>query len=168
MANTFRLIATYTAPTTVGDVQFNSIPQTFQDLKLIISARTQANQDDDGIYVKFNSAATPYYSQVMFDNGSNVFGFRLTTAYAGVVSANTTTAGVFSNSEVYISDYTNPSKHKSAATLTTNEKNDSNIRHDQAQIVWQNNAPITSLFIESAAASILAGSTFYLYGINKS
>jgi hypothetical protein len=167
MANTFRLIATYTAPTTVNNVQFNTIPQTFQDLKLLVSARSSSSQDDDSLYVKFNNTSTNYFSQVMFDNGSNVFGFRLTTGYAGVISADTTTAGIFSNSEVYISDYTNASKHKSAVTLTTNEKNDANIRHDQAQIVWKDNTPITSLVIDSVG-TLLAGSTFYLYGINKS
>ena len=167
MANTFRLIATYTATSTVSNVVFNSIPNTYQDLKLLVSARSAASQDDDTLYVKFNSNTSNYYSQVMFDNGSNVFGFRLTTAYAGVISANTTTAEVFSNSEVYISNYASATKNKSAATFTTNEKNDSNIRHDQAQLNWRDTTPISSLLIDSST-NILSGSTFYLYGINKS
>ena len=47
MANTFRLIATYTATSTVSNVVFNSIPNTYQDLKLLVSARSAASQDDE-------------------------------------------------------------------------------------------------------------------------
>jgi|LakMenEpi03Aug12_release.lakeMendotaPanAssembly.Ray.scaffolds.fasta_scaffold426809_3 hypothetical protein len=168
MASAYKLIKTHTTTSSVSSVLISTIPQSFQDLKLVVSARSSAAQEDDALYVKFNSAATTYYSQVMFDNGGSVYGFRLTSAYAGVITANTSDANIFSNSDIYIAGYASSTKNKAAVTSTTNETTSSNIRHDQAQLNWRSTAPITELLIEAGAGNIMSGSTFYLYGISNS
>ena len=126
MANTFIAIAT----TTVGSggtasITFSSIPQTYTDLLLKVSARSN---NTSGYYstltMTFNGTNT-YSNIIAFGTGSGV-GSGTDTAIKPFVQAATTTANVFGQNEFYIPNYTSSNaKSVSMEMVTENNATDS-------------------------------------------
>jgi len=85
-----------------------TIPQTYTDLKIVISARSSYVTDPDvNIYAKFNGSSTGYSSRAVFGNGSGAFSYSSTTAgYTGLINASAATASTFGSTEIYIPNYT--------------------------------------------------------------
>ena len=166
MANTYTLISSNTLTTTAASVTFSSIPATYTDLKVIVSAR--ANYGDPGVnlYVQFNSSATGYTSRQIFANGANRY------SYTGnydqqYVNDSGSTANTFSNTEIYIPNYAS-ANYKSNSSDSATENNTTTAYLSMAANLWSNTAAISSINLAPSGGSFVQYSSFYLYGIKNS
>lgn len=174
MANTYVAIAT----TTVGSggaasIDFTSIPGTYTDLLVLLSARSTRTSDyRDELFIRFNSDSGNNYSVRSLNGGNNAAGSSssLTTNYLkrGTIPSNTATASTFSNNIIYIPNYTS-SNQKSVSTEEVTENNSATNNYlDLRAGLWTGTSAITSIsFTLEIGPNFAQYSTATLYGIKK-
>jgi hypothetical protein len=151
---------------------FTSIPSTYTDLVVKISARSSRSAARDELQVVFNSTASSY-------SGKNIIGFDTnsvasydsspSTYLAGLnISGSSATASTFGSTEIYIPNYAG-STNKSLSVDTVGENNSSTswIVGLNAGL-WSNTAAITSITLSvTSTFSFVQYSTAYLYGVSN-
>ena len=166
MANTYQLIEAKTLTTTTASITFSSIPQTYTDLLVLVSARGDAGGQRD-CYISFNGS-TSNFSNRFIEMSNNIISSGTTARYIGPVSGTTTTANVFSNAAIYIPNYTGSTyKSFSGDFVAENNAQGTNAIDLSAQL-WSDTAAITSVGFAPSSGSFIQYSTFYLYGIKNS
>jgi len=168
MANTYTLIASNTLSSTATSVVFNSIPQTYTDLCLRISARTDATGADSGYYlltvnniVTFDFAHTGIQQAVSTASTVTNSGMEYMEVNNPTLSAGNTT-NVFSFAEVFFPRYTS-STYKSHLYQDASMTNRKTIQCGS----MLNTQAITKLTIDSPGGNLIVGCTFDLYGIKN-
>jgi hypothetical protein len=153
-------------PSATATVEFTSIPQTYTDLLVKISARDNSSSIGNNMFFKVNSG-TSNQSMVQILGETGVSSFSDTQQYY-VSNANTSTASTFSNVEVYIPNYASTSTSKSLSIDAVSENNATSAYRTLAAALYASNTAITSiLFSTNGAVDFLTNSTFYLYGIKN-
>jgi hypothetical protein len=156
-----------------ASVTFANIPQTgYTDLVVkatVRSARTTGGTD--GLRMEINGAATNRTYRSVGGSGAAAYSENDTTTFVGYLPQNggTTgwTANTFTNTEIYIPNYTS-SNNKSISVDTTTENNATTSYADLLASLWSQTAPIASLTFKTGSGSdLVANSTFYLYGVAK-
>lgn len=167
MATTFVKIQTVTASSAVASLSFTSIPQTYTDLKLVFSGRSERTASAyDSLVVKFNSTATTYTARRLYGEGGSA-GSDTVTTQQGAFSSNSTTANVFGSIEVYIPNYTS-SNEKSTLSDSVAENNDGSAYGVQMiASKWNGTSAITQIDL-SATSNFMTHTTATLYGIKSS
>jgi len=169
MATTYTLIEAKTLSTTPSSITFNSIPSTYTDLKVVVSARTQSPYESDNTFVTFNGSSSGYSEKTLQDINGTVYSFSASSAYinwACVCTANAATANTFGNSEFYIPNYLS-SNYKSLSADGVQENNGTPTVLAMTAGLWSNTAAITSITLTPQNPNFVSGSSFYLYGIKK-
>lgn len=145
-------------------VTFNSIPQTYTDLRLIISSRNTGTSN--GISILFNGVNTNQSNKRIYANGSSV------PSYSGsdiIVYMNNTnhTANVFDSVDCYIANYTIA---YNKPVLIENITETDGPGNEMALIggLWADSAAITSITLSVSGNNFAQNSTFQLYGIKNS
>ena len=171
---TFTLIAS----TTVGaggasSIDFTSIPATYTDLKLVMSARQDQTFSNDGnaVSIQFNSGGTGSFSgKYLIGTGSSAVSASpyLNTLYYGSDPSDYT-ASTFSNIELYIPNYAG-SNNKSFSLDSVYENNATAARAGFQAGLWSNTNAITSISISpfTGGGKFVQYTTAYLYGIKNS
>ena len=161
MANTYTLIEAKTLTSSSATVDFTNIPQTYTDLLVKVSAKSNRTSFSDMI-IRFNSDSTTYYNRRMYADTGNVnHDTSEHTNYAGT----NTGSYQFCNAEYYIPDYTS-ARNKSWVVRTVSAMNHANNAFTTlASGSWDGATAITSLQITDIVTTMQADSTFYLYGI---
>jgi hypothetical protein len=160
--------------TSVGNVIFNNVPQFYTDLNLVISARSLGSSGGR-IRLNFNnSAANTFSTTVIAGTGSTAVSFREANSNNIIISPfsmSNDTSNVFTNSQVYIPNYTS-NNFKSLTSDAVKENNTSTITNYEGMNLtaglWQNTSAITSLVIVTEGGNFVQHSTFSLYGIIRS
>lgn len=172
-APTYFLIASNTVGAGgAASVTFSSIPNTYTDLVVKVSARTAytGGSYGDGLNISFNSTTTGYSHRFLQGYDSTTQSSSGTTRSTGLIpdDAAAQTANVFSNNEIYIPNYTS-SNYKAFSSENIVEKNGTtNWVDSMYALLWSNTAAITSIEFTSAAPSTFKQySTFTLYGISN-
>jgi hypothetical protein len=162
-----QLIETKTLGAAAASIEFTSIPQTFTDLLLLASGRTNfTGGPDEQMLFSFNASTSDFSSRVLFGNGSTATSSTV-ARFAGHFNSNTTTANSFSNFSVYLPNYSGAT-NKSYSGDSVYETNATEAFQVITAGLWSNTAAITSITLTgNASGSILAGSTVSLYGITK-
>lgn len=171
---TYQLISSVTVGSGgAATIDFSSIPQTYTDLVLKVSARSSYSNPWVSIGLKFNGAAagTNFSWKELDGSGSAAASGNGTgDIYAGDFVGSTATANTFSNVEIYIPNYTS-SNYKSVSTDSVTENNATTAVAMLGAGLWSNTAAITSLSMRlysGVAGTISQYSTAYLYGIKNS
>jgi len=175
MANTFTKIASTTTSNAVSTVVFSSIPQTYTDLIVLVSARWNQNQESSpwsSYQIQFNGdSGSNYGSTYGYGLGASGSGGARGTSQPGTqpgwLASSATSANVFGNSRLYIPNYTN-SHYKQIIGEGHTPNNTTTAINSISAGSWKNTASINSItFIYAGAPSNLwaAQSTFTLYGI---
>ena len=172
MANTYIAIATTTVgPSGITTIEFASIPQTYTDLALKVSARMNRAVDRQSLNVWFNSS-TGSWSGIRlagYDSGSTLSDTSSTTYYQIPQGVGTTaTASTFSNSEYYIPNYTSSNKKSISSDSVTENNSSTSWIVDLGAGLWSNTAAITNIKIDGNGWDFLQYSTATLYGIKSS
>ena len=169
MANTFVKIQTITVGAGgASTIEFSSIPQTYTDLKVFVSARNTVNFASNGYFyfVKPNNASTNLSSRYLLGIGTSVSSGTY-TPYA-YMAASDYTASVFSNAEHYFPNYTS-ANNKSIRTDGVNETNASTVYGLVLDAgLWSSSSAITSIVLTPGAGTFAQYSTATLYGIKSS
>jgi hypothetical protein len=164
---TMQLIETKTLGAAAASIEFTSIPQTFTDLYLLCSIRTNRVDTVDGGIVRFNDITTGYTGRVLLGTGSSTLGATRTIIGMGGLTGNLATSNTFSNNSIYIPNYTS-SNNKSVGVEGVTEHNESAASQGIEAGHWNNSAAINKIAIlPEAGTQLLAGSTISLYGITK-
>ncbi len=174
MASAFELINSYTVSgASTNSVIFASIPNTYKDLAIYVSARTNVagNYDIDSL-VQLNSQSTSgnYVGQFAYlrygTDSSTSLPYQTTAPSAGFVSAsNNNTSDYFSTYWSYIADYNSSNLSQRMYLGSTLAGNGISV-FGKARA--GTGAAVTSLtFKQLSSQNFVAGSTFYLYGIKN-
>jgi len=172
MPNYLTPIASQVLATTAASVTFSAIPGTYTDLMLKMS--TRGSIDGSDISVEVNADSATNYSRTVLGTENNVAGSSRVAnqAYAyiiGQVNSSAATANTFSNSELYIANYS-ATGAKQLSSFGVTESNitsgDYTTRQTVVANLYRGTAAITIVKI-SAPANFVAGSRFDLYGILK-
>jgi len=154
-------------------ITFSSIPATYTDLKLVMSARTDrmGGLPVDGITLKFNGSSSSYSTKSLYVNNGNNPPVSGTDTNGILVSSGAdsgdATANTFSSSEVYIPNYAG-SQYKALSTDGVSENSGSAYYMGMTSGLWSNTAAITSIVATPTVGTIfLQYSSFYLYGIKN-
>lgn len=178
MPNTYTLISSNTLTATTATVTFSSIPATYTDLVLRISARSDSPNGQgaaDGLFVRFNSSSVGQYSwTILKGDGATAtsdYNYTVGNFYAGDYFGTVgylATASTFSSTEFYIPDYASSNK-KPMSVFGVNETNATAAYLGVEAAFWNNTSTISSISLASVFANnFVSGSSFYLYGIKNS
>jgi hypothetical protein len=167
MANTFELIASSTVGSGgVSAITFSSIPSTYTDLCLKVSARADASTV--AMIATFNGSTSGYSNKRLYGTGSSVASDSyLTTGIICVLCNDSTyTANTFANGEMYIPNYAG-STYKSASLDGVSENNATTAYAMLTAGLWSNTAAITSITLTPTSGNVVQYSTAYLYGVKN-
>lgn len=151
-----------------ASITFSNIPQTYTDLKLVISARNNDTNGAGNIMMGFNGSTSSFTNKFIQGGGSGTAGSSSVAQMIGDMDTAAETASTFNNIEVYIPNYRS-SNYKSFISDSVMENNATTAYQMLTANLWSNVSPITSIEItnRSAGKSFVSGSTFYLYGISN-
>jgi hypothetical protein len=150
--------------------QFTSIPQTYQDLMMVVFARnTTTAITVSQIIPQFNNnGATDYSYTVLRGNGSSATSARSANAnftYGGSTSSGNATAGVFGSIVFHVLNYANTSTFKTLLERSAVDLNGSG-EVDLAVSTWRQTAAIHTISMGQSYGTVyVSGSTATLYGI---
>jgi hypothetical protein len=155
---------------------FNNIPQTYTDLKIVISARAASATDvAQGLYFQFNGDGSTNYSGITLRNFSNALNaYRTNSANAFLEfditnSANGT--GHYSIVDLYIPNYAgNVFKQAIGHSLKEDNATAGSFTYNILRAnLFRSNAPIRTITIGTniTAPNFAGGSTVTIYGISK-
>jgi len=170
MANTYTLIEAKNLTSTTTSVTFTSIPATYTDLLLKVSARTNITQVAWSLRTNFNSSTSNYTNRILTGSGSAASSGTESAPYAGAIPGANATASTFSNTELYIPNYTS-SNYKSYSVDAVSENNATEAYAQLIDGLWSDTTAISSIKLELTGATpndFVAYSSFYLYGIKNS
>lgn len=169
---TYKLIETVTVGSGgTSSIAFTSIPQTFTDLHLVTSWRTNRASVADYIVVSFNSSTSSFSVRGLGGDGALASSSSYTTSPDSriIVQAvgNNSTASVFSSGSLYLPNYTS-NNFKSYSTDATRENNTTANEMAIQAGLWSDTSAITSITLASwGSATILQYSSASLYGISN-
>ena len=175
MANpTMTLISSQTLGGTTASVTFSSIPSTYNDLKLVVSARGDAAAYPVAINLKLNSdTATNYSYTNLLGNSSAASSTRATSQTVDAipnVDGASATASTFGAWEIYIPNYTSTGS-KPFFGIDAVETNDGTAAHAEIQAnahLYRGGSGISSITLTPSSGNFVQYSTFTLYGLKNS
>ena len=168
MANTYKLISSVTVGGGgAATMTFSSIPQTYTDLLVRVSARN-TNTSGSGLNMRFNSISSTYSGKYLEGDGASASSGSTTTSYfaAGNVNTSNNTASTFASTDVYIPNYTG-STNKSGSVESVYENNATTAYITMIAGLLSNTAAITQIDITPSANTFVQYTTAYLYGISN-
>ena len=167
MPNTMTLISSQTVSTAANAVTFSSIPQTYTDLRIIVSGRLTVSPASD-LILKFNGSSTNYAQKYVIGTGSSVVSGSQSYAQIGVLPGTSHTANAFGCNTTYLPNYTS-SNYKAFISADAYENNATAAYLSTWANIWSNTAAITSIEVSTAPSYTMAvGTTIYIYGIKNS
>ena len=169
MASTYTLISSQVLASTATSVTFSSIPATYTDLVLKISARdTATGVIYSSITATFDSTSSVYSRTDLIASGSTASSSRQSVAYFYVDYPGSNagmTANTFGSAEVYIPNYAG-SANKPFSVSSTVENNSATVNENYISAGYYRSGAIATITL-TAAANYSIGSSFYLYGISN-
>ena len=162
MATTFTKIASVTVGSGgSASMTFSSIPSTYTDLcvKLSVSAATS-----NGFEMTINGSSANFTYRLLEGDGAAAASYNGST---GRIAYAFSSATIFSNVEVYISNYAG-STNKSFSTDGVSEQNATTAYADLSASLWSQTTAINALGFNFSAGNVREYSTATLYGIKSS
>jgi hypothetical protein len=166
MANTFIKIETITVGSGGSKtIAFTSIPQTYTDIKIVLSGRGTRASNDDDILLSFNSSTSNFTGKQVYGNGAGAFS-SASARFIGSIPGTSATSSVFGTTELYIPNYTS-ANNKSFSAESVTENNGTTAYQNMTAGLWSDTAAITSVTLTSNVGDFVQYSTATLYGIKN-
>ena len=169
MATTYELIAQNVLGSDTSSVTFSSIPGTYTDLYVVISARSaRSGAFADGLQLSFNGSTSNYSKRSLYVDSTVVGSASASNRIFSDIAAATVTASTFASVELYIPNYAGGTNKSYSATGVV-ENNSSTVYGISCQAgLWSDTSAITSVaFTTSNSQDFKADSSFFLFGITK-
>jgi hypothetical protein len=174
MPNTYKKIASVVVGSGgTSAINFTSIPQTFTDLKIVFSTRAnRSGEQVDLARITFNDSNSNYSRRDLYGDYTAAYSSSSSGASSylpqGFSPASSATANVFSNNEIYISNYTS-SNFKSISSDIVTENNSGTANYGYLTIsagLWSDTSAITKITITNhIGTGFSQHTTATLYGI---
>ncbi len=167
MPDTFIKIASVTVGSGgASSIDFTSIPSTYTDLVIKVSAR-QSDTNANFSYFAFNGSTANFNMRTLEGNGSSVVSAAFGNSAFGISTVSNFTADTFSNIEAYIPNYAG-SNNKSYSSDAVTENNATTSFQDIIAGLWSQTTAINRITIYPASNNFVQHTTATLYGISKS
>ena len=162
-----KLIETKTLTVAAASIEFTSIPQTFTDLVLLSSARTdRAENFGDVITIRPNGSTSGISGRRLYGTGSTSVSNTTSFIPAAMASTTNQTSNTFGNSICYIPNYTSANQ-KSFSLDGVSENNAVSAIQIISAGLWTGTSAITSFILIAEFGALQIGSVFSLYGVTK-
>jgi hypothetical protein len=158
-----------------ASIDFTSIPSTYTDLVIKVSARsnrTGTNYTDD-IYVQFNGdTGSNYGAKVLYGGNSSTGSFGSgtgsTVMYGGYAVGTDGTSNTFGNSEIYIPNYSGSTNKSLSADGVAESNSSTGVFVSIAAGIRLNTAAVNQVTLKPANGTLfLQHSSAYLYGVSN-
>jgi len=153
-----------------NNIYFSNIPQGYQDLCLVINARSAYSAATAQAYTYINNDSSALYSDTrLYGDGSSAASDRASGGilYLGDIPAATSTSGIFGSTVNHFINYANTTTYKAILTRAATDLNGSGYSQLWAQL-YRSTSAITILnCYNTTGANWVAGTTFSLYGIRS-
>lgn len=151
------------------DVTFSNIPQTYDDLILLASMKTEApgGAGSYGVRFEFNGSYSPVSFKRLYAGNGNVGSDSPSHSFLGIITGSAQSS-TFSTHRLYIPNYTSSFEKISLFEGIASQSNE--YEFDTITNVWENTAAITSIRIitsVSPAYDLAQYTTISLYGIKR-
>jgi hypothetical protein len=148
-------------------IEFTSIPQTFTDLVV----RSSLRSDQANLYasstISLNNSTSNFTYRFVYGEGAAAASFSGSTNLSADQNGDTATANTFSNFDMYIPNYTS-SNYKSISQDSVTENNGTTAYAELGALLWSNTAAITSIKLSPASTKVWKQySSISLYGVAK-
>jgi hypothetical protein len=166
MATTFTKIASVAVGAGgASTMAFTSIPSTYTDLIVKVSARTSATSPE--MTITFNGTSASNTDRLLY-NYAGTAGSNTSSPMRASVDMSTQTANTFGNADIYVPNYAGAT-NKSASIEAVAESNSTTDAYQYLTAgLWSNTAAITTLTLTAVSGTFVQYSTATLYGISKS
>jgi hypothetical protein len=168
--NTFIKIASVTVGSGgASSIAFSSIPSTYTDLCIKLSARTNRSSIIDVAMLAINGNTSSGSWREVYGDGASALGqSAINEMRSSYVPGATATSNTFSSSDIYLSNYAGNS-NKSFSADGTGENNATTSYASIIAGLWSNTSAITSLTLTPLVGTLFVQySTATLYGIKNS
>lgn len=145
-------------------IAFSSIPSTYTDLAILLSARNTGNEGQ--LRILLNDSTSNFTVKFLRGSGSAATSFSDTIGFPGHIVRSVDTADTFTNALLYITNYAG-STNKSISIDCVTENNATATFANISTMLWSNTAAITKVELTSAANNYAQYSSMTLYGITK-
>jgi hypothetical protein len=154
-----------------SSMDFTSIPSTYTDLIVKVSARSSGAVIYNYCKIRFNGDTGNNYNMRILYGDNGTAGSAATTSGSalngGLSAGASATASTFSNSEWYIPNYAG-STQKSVSIDASSENNSTNGSNGYLTAgLWTGTAAITSISLFPDSGNFVQYSTAYLYGVSN-
>lgn len=170
-------MATYTKISTIivpsggtSTIDFQTIPQTYDDLILMVSARNSYAGVADDILLRFNNTTTLRTSRYLYGNGGGVGSSGVLSVSVndgiGLQNSATSTASSFGSCRIQITQYRG-SNYKSITAKSITTTATGVMYQVLAGGIWSSTSGITSIQLVPASGTFVEHSSASLYGISN-
>lgn len=173
MPFTYQKITTVTVDGSApASIEFTSIPGTYTDLCVMLSARGARAAVSTPAILNFNSSTSNLSVIRLLGSGSAASSDSHASVLWFNINGSAATASVFSNCMIYVPNYAG-SNAKSVSIDAVTENNATSANVQLLAGLWNNTSAITSLKITATAGDLVTTSTLdqyttaTLYGIKK-
>jgi hypothetical protein len=166
MPATYKKIASVTVTgSATSTIEFTSIPGTYTDLVLYVSARSSSTDED--VKVTFNTSGGTYTIKRLLGTGSATSSDSSPAQAYLRMNPSTDTASTFSNGILYIPNYTS-SNAKAISGDSVTENNGTRGIQMMTAALWSGTDAITKITLTNQGSNNFeVNSTATLYGIKK-
>jgi hypothetical protein len=173
MANTYTKILGATIVSSGTNISISNIPQTFNDLILHVSGRTDFNGAIGNLAMWFNNDGNSLYSVTnLSGSGTVASSSRGSGAFPqgiGNINSAPTTANVYTSSSIYIPNYSNTSNFKTATVETVTENDSSTAYASMHGFLYRSTSAISNIALNGNQVTLgfLGPTSVTLYGIKN-
>lgn len=161
-------IAYTSLSSTTNNITFSSIPQIYQDLRLVIFVRSAATGTFQASYFTTNISGSNYSETWIVGDGSSAASSRysnISLSYIGYIPAAGATSGIYGAQTLDLLNYANTSTFKSGLSRSASDANGSGKTELYANLI-RGTSGITSITIgDGGVTGFASGSTFELFGV---
>ena len=167
MALTYVALASVTVGSGgAANITFSSIPGTYTDLAIAISARNTNNDGSNNMLIAINDSSANFSGRFLFTNTDGTISSGTDTTASGAYNGGVTTANTFSNVSIYFPNYAgSTNKSFSVDSVAENNGTSSNLYFNAK--LWSNTAAITKIAFTCNSGNFAQYSTATLYGIKN-
>jgi hypothetical protein len=174
MPNTYTKILSATITTSGTNIAITNIPQTYTDLIIHLSGRTDHNGAIGNLAMWFNNDGSSLYSVTnLSGSGAAASSSRGSGGFPqgiGNVNSAPTTANVYTSSSIYLPNYSNTSRFKTAIVETTTESNTTTAYASMHGFLYRSTTAIENIAFNGnqLTQGFLTPTTLTVYGIKNS
>jgi len=163
-----KLIESKTLATAAASIEFTSIPQTFTDLVILASGRSERTAGFEDYLITFNGSSANFSWRRLGGQGSgSPYSDSSSTNRLGQINTDFATANTFGNLTAYIANYT-AATNKFVSVDFVTENNATQAFQEIHNLVWSNTSAITSFTLTTTNGfNFKIGTIISLYGVLK-